>query len=135
LEGLEEKLLNFHVVLMAGAGWFILWVLRKVWKGMDDIGFIKRLKPIYPIILCEIFVWIPGILPDATFGEKILTALWSGFLAAIGYQLVRRFLRPHGIELPDNPDELASRVKEEINASTSELAEIKDNGEKDEKSN
>ena len=115
---LEEKLLSFHVIIIAAAAWLILWVLRKIWTGLDNINIVKKLKPIYPVILCEGFVWIPGILPDATMGERILLAIWAGFLAAIGYQLIRRFLKPHGIDLPDNPDELAVTFKkEEVEAS------------------
>jgi hypothetical protein len=85
LGDLESKLLHVHVVLMAIAAWF---------------------KPIYPLVLCEGFVWIPGILPQATVGERILTAVWAGILAAIGYQLIRRFVKKVGVDLPEDPNKL-----------------------------
>jgi hypothetical protein len=91
---------------MAIAAWFVLWALRKIWKGMDSIEWVRRLKPIYPLVLCEGFVWIPGILPQATVGERILTAVWAGILAAIGYQLIRRFVKKVGVDLPEDPNKL-----------------------------
>lgn len=106
---LEEHLLNIHVVLISTAAWFILWVLRKVWKGMDTIKLVHRFKPLYPALLCQGFVWIPGTLPAEsapTIGYRILIGLWCGFLASIGYQLIKRFLQPRGIDLPDKPEEL-----------------------------
>jgi hypothetical protein len=104
---LVEKLLHFHVVLMAIATWVILWSLRKMWNGMDSIVWVRRLKPLYPIVLCEGFVWIPGVLPDYTTGERLLMAVWAALLSAIGYQLVHRFVKDKtGIELPKDPNEL-----------------------------
>jgi hypothetical protein len=104
---LASRLLNYHVVLMAIGAWVVLWALRKIWKGMDNISIVRRLKPLYAAALCEGFVWIPGVLPEATVGDRILTALWSGFLAAIGYQLLRRIIRLKiGIELPEDPNKL-----------------------------
>lgn len=106
---LAEKLLNENVVLMAAGAWFLLWVLRKVWKGMDRIEWVKRFKPLYPAIICQGFVWIPGAMPPETepsIGSRIMIALWCGFLASIGYQLIKRFLGQKGIELPDKPEEL-----------------------------
>jgi hypothetical protein len=104
---LVEKLLHFHVVLMAIATWVILWSLRKMWKGMDTITWVRRLKPLYPIVLCEGFVWIPGVLPDYTTGERLLMAVWAALLSAVGYQLVHRFVKEKtGIELPEDPNQL-----------------------------
>jgi predicted small integral membrane protein len=103
----ESKLLNFHVLLMAAGAWFILWGLRKVWAGLDKVSIIRKLKPIYAVVLCEILVQIPGVLPDATMGERVLTAIWAAFLSCVGYQLIRRFLKPSGIDLPEDPEELA----------------------------
>lgn len=109
MESLEEHLLNVHVILIATAAWFILWVMRRVWKGIDTNHWVSRYKPLYPALLCQGFVWIPGALPveqDPTIGYRILIALWCGFLASIGYQIVKRVLLPRGIELPDKPEEL-----------------------------
>ncbi|MHC4298873.1 MAG: hypothetical protein ACYS7Y_16470 [Planctomycetota bacterium] len=39
-------------------------------------------------------------------GHRILMGLWCGFLASIGYQLVKRFLKPQGIVLPERPEDL-----------------------------
>jgi hypothetical protein len=104
---LVEKLLHFHVVLMAIATWVILWSLRKMWKGMDSIVWVRRLKPLYPIVLCEGFVWIPGVLPDYSTGERLLMAVWAALLSAVGYQLVHRFVKERtGIELPEDPNKL-----------------------------
>jgi hypothetical protein len=104
---LEQLLLNTHVVLMAIAAWVILWALRKVWSGFDKIGIVRKLKPLYAAALCEGFVWIPGVLPEATLGERILIAVWAGFLSSIGYQLLQRFVQQKvGVALPENPDEL-----------------------------
>jgi hypothetical protein len=106
LGDLESQLLHIHVVLMAIAAWFVLWALRKIWKGMDSIVWVRRLKPLYPLVLCEGFVWIPGILPEATTGERILMAVWAGILAAIGYQMIRRIVKRVGVELPEDPGKL-----------------------------
>jgi len=109
MESLEGQLLNLNVVLIAVGAWFVLWVLRKVWKGMDSNKVVKRLKPLYPAVLCQGIVWIPGALPaepEPTVGSRILMALWCGFLASIGYQLLKRFLGQKGIELPDKPEDL-----------------------------
>jgi hypothetical protein len=104
---LVDKLLHFHVVLMAIAAWVILWALRKMWKGMDKIELVRRLKPLYPIVLCEGFVWIPGVLPDYTTGERLLMAVWAALLSAVGYQLVRRFVKQKtGADLPEDPNKL-----------------------------
>jgi hypothetical protein len=104
---LVDKLLHFHVILMAIAAWVILWALRKMWKGMDKIELVRRLKPLYPIVLCEGFVWIPGVLPDYTTGERLLMAVWAALLSAVGYQLVRRFVKQKtGAELPEDPNKL-----------------------------
>lgn len=104
---LEQQLLNYHVVLMAVAAWVVLWALRKIWSGFDKITIVRNLKPLYAAALCEGFVWIPGVLPDATVGERVLIAIWAGFLASIGYQLLRRFVQEKtGAELPENPDKL-----------------------------
>ena len=104
---LTEKLLSYHVLLMAIAAWIVLWSIRKIWSGMDGNKWVRKFKPLYAAALCEGFVFIPGVLPDAVPGEKVLIALWSGFLAAIGYQLLRRFVKVKtGVELPENPDEL-----------------------------
>jgi len=106
---LEQQLLNTNVVLMAAGAWFILWVLQKVWRGMDKIEGVKRLKPVYPAILCQGFVWIPGAMPtepEPTIGSRILMGLWCGFLASIGYQLIKRFMSERGVPLPDNPEDL-----------------------------
>jgi hypothetical protein len=91
---------------MAIAAWFVLWALRKIWKGMDTIVWVRRLKPLYPLVLCEGFVWIPGILPGASTGERILMAVWAGILAAIGYQMIRRIVKKVGVDLPEDPSKL-----------------------------
>jgi hypothetical protein len=106
LGDLESQLLHIHVVLMAIAAWFVLWAIRRLWKSMDDIEWVRRLKPLYPTVLCQGFVWIPGILPEATTGDRILLAVWSGILASIGYQIIRRFVKRVGVELPDDPNKL-----------------------------
>lgn len=106
LNDLESKLLNVHVVLMAIAAWFLLWAIRKMWKGMDGIEWVRRFKPLYPVLLCEAFVWIPGIIPDATIGERVLMAVWAGVLAAIGYQIIRRVVKKVGVELPADATKL-----------------------------
>ncbi|MGD9381721.1 MAG: hypothetical protein PVI03_04680, partial [Candidatus Thorarchaeota archaeon] len=95
---LEQQLLNTNIVLMAAGAWFMLWVIRKIWKGMDKIKWVRKLKPLYPAIICQGLVWIPGAMPgitsetniDETIAPRILTGLWCGFLASIGYQLLRR---------------------------------------------
>lgn len=109
MESLEEHLLNVHVILISTAAWFILWTLRRVWKKIDTNFWLSRYKPLYPALLCQAFVWIPGALPaeqDPTIGYRILIALWCGFLASIGYQIVKRVLLPRGVDLPDNPQDL-----------------------------
>jgi hypothetical protein len=113
LGDLESKLLHIHVVLMAIAAWFILWAIRRMWKSMDDNEWVRRLKPLYPTVLCQGFVWIPGILPDATTGERILMAVWAGILAAIGYQIIRRFVKKVGVHLPEDPNQLVDNGKKE----------------------
>jgi hypothetical protein len=122
MENLEAQLLNANIVLMAAGAWFALWVLRKIWKGMDRVVWIRRLKPLYPAILCQGFVWIPGAMPgtdlntavdDVTIGARILTGLWCGFLASIGYQLLRRFLSNQGVDLPSDPKDLVPSVPPE----------------------
>ena len=109
MNSLEQQLLSTNVVLIAVGAWFVLWVLSKIWTGMDNNKWVKHLKPLYPAILCQGFVWIPGALADEpvpTIGTHILIGLWCGFLASIGYQLVKRLLGQKGIELPDNPEDL-----------------------------
>jgi hypothetical protein len=114
---LEEQLLNTNVVLMAAGAWFVLWVLRKIWKGMDNIEWVKKFKPVYPALLCQGFVWIPGAMPtepEPTIGTRILMGLWCGFLASIGYQLLKRFLSRRGVvDLPENPDDLIPKSDKE----------------------
>jgi hypothetical protein len=113
---LEQHLLNVNVVLISAGAWFILWVLRKIWKGMDKNKWVSRFKPLYPAVLCQGFVWIPGALPpepEPTIGGRILMGLWCGFLASIGYQLIKRFLGQRGIELPDKPEELLPQTDKE----------------------
>ena len=117
---LEAKFLNYHVVLMAVAAWIILWSVRKIWSGMDTNKWLKKLKPLYAAVLCSGFVWIPGVLPEAEVGERILVAIWAGFLASIGYQLLRRFVRSKaGVELPEDPDQLVPGGAPSKNESTS----------------
>lgn len=106
---LEEQLLNVNVILISTAAWFILWALRRVWKGIDTNDWVSRYKPIYPALICQGFVWIPGALPVQdvpTVGYRILMGFWCGFLASIGYQLVKRVLLPRGIKLPEKADDL-----------------------------
>jgi hypothetical protein len=111
---LEQQLLNTNIVLMAAAAWFIMWVIRKVWKGMKRIEWVRKLMPIYPAILCQGFVWIPGAMPPGedtpTIGTRILTGLWCGFLASIGYQLIRRILERQGVVLPEDPSKLVPSI-------------------------
>ena len=109
MEFLEAQLLNVNVILISTSAWFILWALRKVWKGIDTNFWISRYKPIYPALICQAFVWIPGALPVQdvpTAGYRVLMGFWCGFLASIGYQLVKRVLLPRGIELPEKADDL-----------------------------
>lgn len=113
LGDLESQLLHIHVVLMAIAAWFVLWAIRRLWKSMDDIEWVRRLKPLYPTVLCQGFVWIPGILPEATTGDRILLAVWAGILASIGYQIIRRFVKRVGVELPEDPNKLVDSDKPE----------------------
>lgn len=123
---LEQHLLNVNVVLIAAGAWFILWVLRKIWKGMDTVKLIKRFKPLYPAILCEAFVWIPGALPadpEPTVGSRILMGLWCGFLASIGYQLIKRFMGERGVKLPDNPEDLLPTSEDDKPVSEESAAE------------
>jgi hypothetical protein len=106
---LEQHLLSVNVVLISVGAWFILWVLHKIWKGMDKNRWVSRFKPLYPAVLCQGLIWIPGALPpdqEPEIGGRILMALWCGFLASIGYQLIKRFLGQRGIDLPDKPDDL-----------------------------
>lgn len=111
---LEQQLLHTNIVLMAAGAWFIMWVIRKIWKGMDKIEWVKKFKPLYPAIICQGLVWIPGSMPgitsetpiDETIAPRILTGLWCGFLASIGYQLLRRLLERHGVDLPEDPRKL-----------------------------
>ena len=113
LGGIEAQLLHIHIVLMSIAAWFVLWAIRRMWKSMDDIEWVRRLKPLYPTVLCQGFVWIPGILPDSTTGERILMAIWAGILASIGYQMIRRIVVRVGVELPQDPNQLVDNVKTE----------------------
>jgi hypothetical protein len=106
LGDLEAQLLHIHVVLMAIAAWFVLWAIRRMWKTMDENEWVRKLKPLYPTVLCQGFVWIPGILPGATTGDRILLAVWAGILASIGYQIIRRFVKKVGVELPEDPNKL-----------------------------
>lgn len=115
---LEQQLLNTNIVLMAAGAWFVLWVVRKIWKGMDNIKWVRNLKPLYPAILCQGLVWIPGAMPGITaetgvyetIAPRILTGLWCGFLASIGYQLLRRLLGRQGVDLPEDPSKLMPSV-------------------------
>ena len=123
MESLEQQLLSANVVLMAAGAWFILWVLKKIWKGMSLIKWVKQFKPLYPAIICQVFVWIPGAMPDEpepTLGARILMGLWCGFLASIGYQLLKRFLDRHGVVLPENPEDLVPDSDSEKNEQESE---------------
>jgi len=109
MNALEQQLLDVNVVLIAAGAWFLLWVLRKIWKGMDKIKWVARFKPLYPALLCQGFVWIPGALPaepEPTIGSRILIGLWCGFLASIGYQVLKRILGRQGIDLPEKADDL-----------------------------
>lgn len=112
LGDLESQLLHIHVVLMAIGAWFVLWAVRRMWKSMDSNTWVKRLKPLYPAVICQGFVWIPGILPGATTGERILMAIWAGILASIGYQIIRRVVGRVGVELPEDPNHLVDSVEE-----------------------
>jgi hypothetical protein len=135
MASLEEHLLNLNVVLISVGAWFILWVLRKVWKGMDSIKIVKRLKPLYPAVLCQGIVWIPGALPaepEPTIGTRILMALWCGFLASIGYQLLKRFLGQKGIELPDKPEDILPSSDSEDDQPEEDEGDEKDDADADE---
>jgi hypothetical protein len=73
VESLQEHLLNVNVFLISTAAWFLLWVLRKIWKGMDTNKWVSRFKPLYPALLCQVFVWLPGALPGPEQGPEALS--------------------------------------------------------------
>jgi len=127
MDDLTAKLLNEYIVLMSVAAWFVIWVAQKVFPVLNSNHWAKQLKPLYPALLCQGFVWIPGAVEDGTqWGTRVLIALWCGFLASIGYQLVKRLASTRGVELPDDPNQLvpngaASDPKPEEPASKDEL--------------
>jgi len=125
----EAQLLNMNVILIAAAAWFILWVLRRIWPGMNKIRWVKKLKPAYPALLCQGFVWIPGTMPmeDPTVGMRILIGLWCGFLASIGYQLIRRILSRQDVNLPEDPNQLMPTVSMVPPAQDSEMDATEEN--------
>ena len=107
MDDLTTKLLNEYIVLMSVAAWFVVFVVQKVFPAINTNHWAKQLKPLYPAILCQGFVWIPGAVEDGTaWGARILIGLWCGFLASIGYQLVKRLVSARGVELPDDPNQL-----------------------------
>jgi hypothetical protein len=123
LSDLESQLLNIHVILMAVAAWFVLWAIRRLWKTMDDNVWVRRFKPLYPTFICQGFIWIPGILPDSTVGERVLMAVWAGILASIGYQIIRRIVVRVGVQLPDDPNELVDSSTEKPDAEKADAEE------------
>jgi hypothetical protein len=107
MDDLTAKLLNEYIVLMSVAAWFVVWVVQRVFPVINTNYWAKQLKPLYPALLCQGFVWIPGAVEDGTmWGSRVLVALWCGFLASIGYQLVKRLASTRGVELPDDPAQL-----------------------------
>ena len=107
MDDLQAKLLNEYIVLMSVAAWFVIWVAQKVFPVLNTNYWARQLKPLYPALLCQGFVWIPGAVEDGTqWGTRVLIALWCGFLASIGYQLVKRLASSRGVELPDDPNQL-----------------------------
>lgn len=137
MEELEQKLLNEYIVLMAVAGWFITWVLQKVFPIINTNKYLRRWKPLFAPILCQGFVWIPGAVEaDASIGEHILVGFWCGFLAAFGYQLAKRLLGARGVTLPDDPAQLgqASTAKTEDAKPSEESSESDDADDEEDKS-
>jgi len=106
-EGLETTFLSMHVVMLAAGAMVLMWAMRKIWHGMDDMLWVRRLKPLYPIVICQGAVWLPGILPEATMGERILVALWAAFLSTFSYQLFRRIIGNYGVKLPAKLDKVS----------------------------
>ncbi len=109
MDELAARLLNEYIVLMSAAAWFIVWVLQKVFPVINRNHWARQLKPLYPAILCQGFVWIPGAVEDGmAWGTRILIGFWCGFLASIGYQLIKRLASARGVELPDDPSQLGN---------------------------
>jgi len=101
LNELEQLLLHRHVIMLSIGAFVFVYSLRKVWAALDIIIWTRKIKPLYPVIFCQIVIQLPGIVPEANRCEKVLLAFWAGFLSAYIYQLVRRIVGKYGIKMPE----------------------------------
>jgi hypothetical protein len=115
MDDMVATLWNSYIALMAIGAWFVVWVLQKVFMIFNTNYWLRKLKPLYAVVLCQGFVWIPGAMAaGAGWGERVLVGFWCGFLASFGYQIAKRILEPRGINLPDDPDKLTQAVAPKV---------------------
>jgi hypothetical protein len=132
MDDMVATLWNSYIALMAIGAWFVVWVLQKVFPVFNTNYWLRKFKPLYAVVLCQGFVWIPGAIADsAGWGERILVGFWCGFLASFGYQIAKRVLEPRGINLPDDPDKLTQVVTSTIETSKTETLKTETSVEKD----
>lgn len=81
---LVELIVRPENVYIMAAAWSILSVIKRLIPKVHNHAWYVRLAPSYPLILCCVFVWIPGAQPAemAPFSKFLVGCILGG---ATGY--------------------------------------------------
>lgn len=62
------------------ASWFLISISRTMFPNFYAKPVVIRLLPVFPLVLCMMFIWLPGLTPEGTtWGWKIILGIVLGW--------------------------------------------------------
>lgn len=99
---LTEILLRRESVLLMGATWALLETLHKALPDrVTGNPLLVRAAPLFPLALCSLGVWVPGLLPaSAPIAERVLTGVILGYATGHSHKVLTQTILGRDKRIP-----------------------------------
>ncbi len=92
LSELAQNLLTVENGLIMLTSSALIKAVARVFPGQFKRGWVARIQPLLPILLCSLFVWLPGVRPDEAAGARFFVGIILGSFSASIYKAVTQTL-------------------------------------------
>ena len=66
----------------------LIQAMHRLFPDLCGRAWFVRVRPLLPILVCSIFVWLPGARPPEEIGTRIMVGIILGTFAASVYKTV-----------------------------------------------
>ena len=78
---------NLFIMVASSA---LLQTVNKVFPKQCRQQWYVRIQPLLPMLLCSVFVWLPGARPDEAIGPRIFVGLILGMTSSTVYKIFKQ---------------------------------------------